>query len=114
MILPKLLRLIEKMPEMSQEELYKELLQRPVKRKHIRRESNKEIGYCVDGNEYISLMKDMSFGGAFLETDEKFTVGQIIQLELPMVNSAKVIKTTATIVRVAKNGIGIEFNKRNK
>ncbi len=114
MIIPELLELLKNMTEKNQRALYKELLQMPIKRKYIRRTYGKEIGYAVSGKEYIDVMKDLSFEGAFIETTSKFKTGQIIQIEIPMANSAKILRTTGVIVRTTNEGVGLKLTKDKK
>ena len=114
MILPELINLLKNIPEEIQREIYKELAQRPIKRKYIRRKIGKEIGYVVSGTEYVDVIRDISYEGAFIETSNKFSVGQTIQLEIPIINSAKYIRTTGVIVRMTHDGVGIRLTKNKK
>ena len=110
-ILPQLLKLIKNLSEEEQRKLYRELLKRPIKRKHLRFQCRREIGYAVDGIEYVDRLRDMSYEGLFIETDRKFTTGQKIVLEIPVGNSSRVHQTTGVIVRTVKDGIGIKLTK---
>jgi hypothetical protein len=58
---------------------------------------------------------DLSEGGAFLRSDLLFEVGELLNLEIPLLSGA-VVKTSGRVVRVARNrdpaaarGMGIEF-----
>lgn len=113
-ILPKLLELVENISEQDQLALYKELIEKPIKRKYIRRKFDKEIGYVVSGKEYIDVARDLSFEGVFIETANRFHVGQSIKLEIPVGNTPKIIRTTGVIVRVAADGIGVKLTKDKK
>jgi hypothetical protein len=114
MILKELIELLENIPEKVQRDIYLELIRRPIKRRYIRRPLYKEIGYVVAGVEYIDMVRDVSFEGVFIETRNRFVVGQTVQLEIPMINSPKFIRTTGVIVRVTQNGVGIKFTKEKK
>lgn len=114
MILPELERLLQKIPQKEQRALYEKLLKEPIKRSSIRRTVSQEIGYIVDGKEYIDVLRDLSFDGAFIETTNRFTIGQAIQMEIPWANSAKVIRATGVIVRIALDGVGVKFTKEKK
>lgn len=114
MILPELLKLIENLPKEEQRALCSELRKKPIKRKHLRRHIGKEIGYVVNGKEHVDIMRDLSFEGTFLETSNRFNLGQVIQLEIPMGNSPRIIRTTGIVVRVTNEGIGIKLTKDRK
>lgn len=114
MILKELIEFLENVPEKVQRDIYKELIRRPIKRKYIRRLLGREIGYAVSGKEYIDVARDISFEGVFIETKNRFTVGQTVQLEIPMINSPKYIRTTGIIVRVTQEGVGIKLTKEKK
>lgn len=113
-VLPQLLKLIENLSDKEQQALYRELMQRPIKRKHLRQPYNCEAGYVIDGTEYVDRIKDMSFEGLFIETNNKFSVGQELKLEIPMANSSRFFRTTGVIVRTTKDGIGIKLTKGKK
>jgi Tfp pilus assembly protein PilZ len=48
----------------------------------------------------------------FIQTDETFSVGQMIMLSIPYTNGEKHVKVAAEIVRVNDQGIGVEFVKK--
>lgn len=83
-VLPQLLALIEGLPEKEQWALYHELMKKPIKRRHLRMPSGLEIGYSINGKEYVDRMKDMSYEGLFIETKNKFSVGQGVKLQIPI------------------------------
>lgn len=114
MVLKELIEFLDSLPEKVQRDIYNELIKRPIKRKYIRRIIGKEIGYAVAGTEYIDVLRDMSYEGVFIETKNRFTVGQAVQLEIPMNNSPKLIRTTGVIVRVTKDGVGIKLTKEKR
>ncbi len=68
----------------------------------------------VSGKEHIDVMKNLSFEGAFIETTNRFETGQIIQIEIPMTNSPKTLRTTGVIVRTTNEGVGIKLTKDKK
>ncbi len=68
----------------------------------------------VSGKEYVDVLKDLSFEGAFIETANKFEAGQVVQIEIPMSTSPKIIRTTGVVTRITKEGIGIKLIKDKK
>ncbi len=91
--------------------MYRELLQRPMNRKHVRRAYGYELRFVVDDKKFVARIRDISIGGLFIETVEKFSVGQVVKLEIPMVKSARVFRRTGVIVRIVNDGIGIKLTQ---
>ena len=56
----------------------------------------------------------MSRGGAFIETQNRFSVGQIITLIIPGYQKPKDVKLNASVVRLSIAGIGVIFDRRKK
>lgn len=108
-ILPQLTALIEKFPEEEQWPLYWKLVQWTIDRKYTRQPYGLEAGYTIAGKEYVDRIKDMSYKGLFIETEENFPVGQEVELQLPIPNSSRTTRTTGVIVRTASDGIGIKL-----
>lgn len=113
-VLPELLQLIKNLSVSEQRALYRELMKKPIKRKHLRMASGLEVGYIINGKEYVDRMRDMSYEGLFIETNESFSVGQQVKLQIPIANSSRYARTTGIVVRVAKDGIGIKLTKDKK
>ena len=113
-ILPELLKLIEGLSEKEQRELYRELLRRPVRRKHPRRPFDYEVKFAVDGEEYTGQIRNISFGGIFIETENRFPVGKVVRLRIPMTRSTRTLSTLGVIVRTDMAGIGVKLIKGKK
>jgi len=107
-------RLFELIEDMSESHLaslieHAEELQGIKKRKH-KRLSCLITADCLHqsraSNNYI---KDISFGGVFIETRESFAKGDEIRLTLSLSQHVKPFKITGEIVRTTAEGVGIQF-----
>jgi len=79
------------------------------KRKHPRFAGLIEADFVVQERAYKGFIKNVSSGGAYIETKEPFSVGQKIVLAFPSPNREGHIKMTGAIARSAANGIAILF-----
>jgi Tfp pilus assembly protein PilZ len=57
-------------------------------------------------NNYI---KDIGFGGVFIETSQPFALGDEITLTLSLSHHVKPFKITGTVVRTVPDGVGVQF-----
>ena len=80
-------------------------------RDDIRRSYINEIEFESKGRFCKGVSQDLSGGGMFIKTDEKFSVGNTIVLKIPFADNRKQIRVPAEIVRIASDGIGVEFLK---
>ncbi len=83
-------------------------------RNDARKDFAKNISFSVRDREYRAICKDISNGGIFIQTDEVFTVGQTVVLNIPFSDGNREIKVPAEIVRVSDNGIGLRFMKKDE
>ena len=61
---------------------------------------------------YTGISEDISSGGMLIKTEDSFSVGQSIIINIPLANKQKHIKVPAEIARVMPEGIGVEFLKK--
>ena len=83
-------------------------------RNDVRKGFEKNISFSVQDREYRAICKDISNGGIFIQTDEVFTMGQAVILNIPFSDGNREIKVPAEIVRVSTNGIGLKFMKKDE
>lgn len=83
-------------------------------RNEVRKDFDKNISFSVQDREYSAICKDISNGGIFIQTNEVFTVGQAVVLNIPFSDGNREIKVPAEIVRVSMNGIGLKFMKKDE
>jgi len=67
--------------------------------------------YRVQNQDFKSYILDISIGGVFIETKEKFTVGQKIELNFALPNYPKLFKLAGTISWGNPRGFGVKFNE---
>ncbi len=114
-------RLIKKLLDMSEEQqlsLLKQLDETSVTnqssndRDDTRKNFRETIHFTMKDRNYTGISEDISSGGMFIKTEDSFSVGQSIIINIPLANKQKHIKVPAEIVRVMPEGIGIEFLKK--
>ena len=83
-------------------------------RQYPRRPYNKSLPFTSKKRYYKGLITNLSRGGAFIETQSRFSVGQIITLIIPGYRKPKEVKLKASVVRLSLAGIGVIFDRRKK
>jgi hypothetical protein len=78
-------------------------------RKHPRKPLSKNVSYTANKKFYEGLVKDISRGGMFIQSGDKFNVGQKLTLALPSADRLKSLKLSGEVVRTAKEGFGVKF-----
>ena len=81
-------------------------------RNDFRRVYDRTITFSTQDRQYSALCKDISNGGAFIQTGEIFRLGQLVTLDIPFSDGKESIKVPAEIVRVNTDGIGLKFMKK--
>lgn len=79
------------------------------KRNHERKDCLLVTDYVVKDQLHKNFVKDISQGGAFIETRKKFDVGDKIVQSFSMFDEQILFKFTGEIVRIDKEGIGVKF-----
>jgi Tfp pilus assembly protein PilZ len=67
--------------------------------------------YIIQNKDYKSYILDISIGGVFIETNEKFTIGQEIGLNFSLPSYQKPFKLSGTISWSSPRGFGVKFDK---
>ena len=113
--------LIRKILEMTKEQqlrLHQQLEEiaavgvRTSERDDTRKSFKKAIQFTMKGQTFTGVSQDISAGGMFIATENTFSVGQMITIQIPLANRSKHIKVPAQIVRTKPGGIGVEFLKK--
>ena len=116
-----ILRLMERILAMNEEQrldLLSKLEELPTEelslgdRNDVRKGFERNISFSVQDRSYNAICKDISNGGLFIQTNEVFTVGQTVVLNIPFSDGSREIKVPAEIVRVSGHGIGLKFMKK--
>jgi len=83
-------------------------------KKELRKEPRKyfkgPIFYATEDQLYEGEVKNYSVSGIFVETRDKFFVGQTLNLALPF-SKEKDSKRLGSVIWQSPEGIGIELNK---
>jgi len=102
------LELLDKLEELPTEELSL------GDRNEVRKDFQRNISFSVQDRNYRAICKDISNGGIFIQTNEVFSVGQAVVLNIPFTDGNREIKVPAEIVRVSSHGIGLKFMKKDE
>lgn len=88
----------------------------PVKEKrlHPRKSRLVEVDFVVQDRVYWGSIRNISTGGAYIETLDPFTSGQKIVLTFPSPGSQEHLKKTGEIIWTDANGIGVKFKETPK
>ena len=83
----------------------------PDPRKHPRKLCLKSVFFNCGDQTYAGLIKNISRGGVFIETADKFFFGQSIELVIPnsRIDGGKPIP--GWIVHLSESGIGVTFKR---
>ena len=82
-------------------------------REHQRKSYRKVVYFSSRNMKHKGFIKNISRGGAFIITREKFAIGQMVRLVFPETWLKKELRLKGWIVRVDKNGIGVRFDRRS-
>jgi Tfp pilus assembly protein PilZ len=82
-------------------------------RKYRRRPYNKTLKFSYRNSEREGFVANISPGGAFILTKDKFDLGGRLKLVIPAWKTTKEIKVIGWIVRLSKDGIGVSFERRS-
>src|ERR1041385_3130640 len=83
------------------------------RRKYLRASFQTEVWLGQDGiyTRTSEMLRDLSEGGAFIETSQRFPIGSIIYLRFNLPGSGKLISCTVEVRNVWKDasGFGVQF-----
>lgn len=82
-------------------------------RKYRRRPCNKTLIFSYRNSKRNGFVANISPGGAFILTKDKFDLGGRLKLVIPGWKTTKEIKVIGWIVRLSKEGIGVSFERRS-
>lgn len=109
----RLFEIIKSMSEEEQKALLEDLNKRQIQktRKHERQECLITVNYAVKGRAYQNYIQDISTEGIFIETREKFSIGDELLLTISYSSEERPFKITGEVVRVIPKGVGVKFKK---
>ena len=81
-------------------------------RRHPRKAYRKLTRFTSKNRTYRGLITDISRGGAFIVSKNKFSLGQMIHLFITGRKNNKDVKLTGWVVRLEATGFGLRFDRR--
>ena len=83
--------------------------EKPYRRSHIRNQCliASEFGYY--GNVDSALIRNLNGSGAFIETRQRFRVGEVVQLKFPLHYLDPPIEVTGVVAWTGADGVGVKF-----
>jgi chromosome partitioning protein len=81
------------------------------RRRRQRKERFIHTHFVVQGKAYAGYIRDISTGGAFIETQDSLAVNQPIVFTFQSLRGDRHFKLRGTIVRVDSAGIGVQFEE---
>ena len=81
-------------------------------RKRPRKPYRKVVFFASKRKNYKGLITNISRSGAYIITQNKFYLGQMIQLVVPGDKKKKDVKLKGWIVRLSPEGFGVRFDRR--
>lgn len=82
-------------------------------RKHPRRPCKKLLIFTYKNQQHKGLVTSISRGGAFLKTESKLFLGEIINLVIQKYKNSNDLNVKGWIVRSTSQGIGVSFDRRS-
>ena len=80
------------------------------KRKHPRKEVHPDIAFeAADGEIVEAACRDISLGGAFVETEKPAPFNSTVTIYLRLPGFEQDIKVKSTVRWTKKNGMGVQF-----
>lgn len=112
-LLDKIIRKVNHLSIEQQKELLKILdaWNQGESREFMRLRTNTEMDIVVEDRYFKTQAKDISAGGVFINASGKFEIEKEVRLVFSFPDQEKPFKLSGRIVRVEKDGIGIEFQK---
>ena len=82
-------------------------------RKHSRKPYPKVMFFASGNKTRQGRILNISRGGAYIITNDKFYLGQLIQLVIPGDKNRKDVKLKGWVVRLGPDGLGVRFDRRS-
>jgi len=80
------------------------------KRKHPRKDCLINVDFALQGPRFSSYILDINPYGAFIETNQSFSIGQQMKLSFSSPDTREYLNISATVIRRDLNGVGIKFH----
>jgi Tfp pilus assembly protein PilZ len=83
-------------------------------RAHFREIYRKEIVFTTKNHQYKGSISNISRGGAFITTNNKYSLGQTILIDIREDKTCEALRLKGWVVRLSPKGVGIKFDRRNR
>ena len=78
-------------------------------RAHPRKPFTFPVKYESENQKFEGLAKNVSVGGAFIQTRDRLAVGQPIILEIPLKKKGKIARLAGKVAWATQQGFGVKF-----
>ncbi len=78
-------------------------------RRHVRVDCFVTVDYADSDKVFKDYIEDISTSGVFIKTRESFSIGEEVVLSMSLSNDGSAFKIPASVVRIADDGIGVQF-----
>ncbi len=65
--------------------------------------------FAYFGNVYSALIRNLNCSGAFIETQQRLNVGEMVRLKFPLHYLDPPIEVTGVIAWTGSDGVGVKF-----
>ena len=65
------------------------------------------------GNVDSALIKNLNRSGAFVETQVRFCIGEVVRLKFPLHYLDPPVEVTGVIAWIGSDGVGVKFNPKD-
>lgn len=83
-------------------------------RMHMRRFYNKLVFFTSDKRYHKGFLSNISLNGAFIETQDNFSKGQVLKIFIPGRKFGKGAVIQGEVARLTQKGIGLKLRKNGK
>jgi len=83
-------------------------------RAHVREIYGKEVVFTTKNHQYKGSISNISRGGAFIRTNIKFTLGQMILIDIREDKTCEALRLKGWVVRLSPKGVGVKFDRRTR
>jgi len=81
-------------------------------RKHFREIYGKATVFTTKNHQYHGALSNISRGGAFITTNNKFALGQMIHIDIQAEKACEALRLKGWVVRLSPQGVGVKFDRR--
>jgi hypothetical protein len=83
-------------------------------RMHVRRFYHKLVFFTSDKRYHKGFLNNISLNGVFIETQDKFSNGQVLKIFIPSRKSGKGAIIHGEVARLTQKGIGLKLRKNKQ